>query len=48
MGAGYLLGAEPKPIMTFCARVSGPLALARAEAAGPIQRVTSETDREYA
>ncbi len=48
MGAGYLLGAEPEPIMTFYARVSGPLALARAEAASLIQLVTSETGREYA
>ena len=45
MGAGYLLGAEPEPIITFNARVSGPPALAHAEAAGHIQLVTSETDR---
>ena len=34
LGAGYVLGADPNPIiMTFCARVGCPLASARAEAA---------------
>ncbi len=37
MGAGYVLGAEPEPIMTFCARVGGPLASLRAEAASLLQ-----------
>ena len=37
MGAGYVLGADPVPIMTFCARVGGPLASARAEAASLLQ-----------
>jgi ribonuclease HI len=33
MGAGYVLGADPLPIISFFARVGGPLASARAEAA---------------
>ena len=33
MGAAYVLGADPDPITTFFARVGGPLASARAEAA---------------
>ncbi len=37
MGAGYVLGADPEPVMTFCARVGGPLASARAEAASLLQ-----------
>ncbi len=37
MGAGYVLGADPLPIIFFFARVGGPLASARAEAAGLLQ-----------
>jgi hypothetical protein len=33
MGAGYVLGDQPEPILTFHARVGGPLATTRAEAA---------------
>jgi hypothetical protein len=33
MGAGYALGNQPVPILTFHARVGGPLATTRAEAA---------------
>jgi hypothetical protein len=33
MGAGYALGDKPVPILTFYARVGGPLATTRAEAA---------------
>jgi hypothetical protein len=33
MGAGYVLGDQPVPILTFHARVGGPLATTRAEAA---------------
>ena len=29
MGAGHVLGADPEPSMTFCARVGGPLASAQ-------------------
>jgi hypothetical protein len=32
MGAGYVLGDQPEPILTFHARVGGPLATTRAEA----------------
>jgi hypothetical protein len=37
MGAGYVLGADPEPVISFFARVGGPLASARAEAAGLLQ-----------
>ena len=37
MGAGYVLGDDPVPILTFHARVGGPLASARAEAASLLQ-----------
>ena len=37
MGAGYVLAADPEPIMAFSARVGGPLASARAEAASLLQ-----------
>ena len=37
MGAGYVLGADTEPIISFSARVSGPLASARAEAASLLQ-----------
>jgi ribonuclease HI len=37
MGAGYVVGADPEPIMTFHAKVGGPLATARAEAASLLQ-----------
>ncbi len=37
MGAGYVLGAGPLPIISFFARVGGPLASARAEAASLLQ-----------
>ena len=37
MGAAYVLGADPDPILTFFARVGGPLASARAEAASLLQ-----------
>jgi ribonuclease HI len=37
MGAGYVLGAEPQPMISFFARVGGPLASARAEAASLLQ-----------
>jgi ribonuclease HI len=33
MSAGYVLGAEPQPILSFSARVGGPLASTTAEAA---------------
>jgi hypothetical protein len=35
MGAGYVLGTDPLPIISFFARVDGPLASARAEAGVP-------------
>ena len=38
MCAGYAVGADPEPIMTFHARVGAPLATARAEAAGLLQQ----------
>ena len=37
MGAGYVLGADPAPTLTFFARVGGPLATTRAEAASLLQ-----------
>jgi ribonuclease HI len=37
MGAAYVLGADPDPIAIFFARVGGPLASARAEAASLLQ-----------
>jgi hypothetical protein len=37
MGAGYVLGADTEPIISFSARVGGPLASARAEAASLLQ-----------
>jgi ribonuclease HI len=37
MGAGYVLGADPEPIISFFDRVGGPLASARAEAASLLQ-----------
>ena len=37
MGAGYVLGAGPDPIAIYFARVGGPLASARAEAASLLQ-----------
>ena len=37
MGAGYALGDDPVPISTFSARVGGPLATTRAEAASLLQ-----------
>ena len=37
MGAAYVLGTDPDPIMFFFARVGGPLASARAEAASLLQ-----------
>ena len=37
MGAGYVVGTDPEPIMTFHARVGGPLASTRAEAASLLQ-----------
>ncbi len=37
MSAGYVLGAEPQPIISFFARVGGPLASTRAEAASLLQ-----------
>ncbi len=37
MGAGYVLGTDPVPIMAFSARVGGPLSTARAEAASLLQ-----------
>ena len=37
MGARYVVGTDPEPIMTFHARVGGPLASTRAEAASLLQ-----------
>ena len=37
MGAAYVLGTDPDPTMFFFARVGGPLASARAEAASLLQ-----------
>ncbi len=37
MGAGYVLGADPEPIISFFARVGCPLASAEAEAASLLQ-----------
>jgi hypothetical protein len=37
MGAGYVLGDDPEPIWIFSARVGGPLATVRAEAASLLQ-----------
>ncbi len=37
MVAGYVLGADPLPIISFIARVGGPLASARAEEASLLQ-----------
>jgi hypothetical protein len=37
MGAGYVLGTDPGPIISFFARVGGPLASARVEAASLLQ-----------
>ena len=37
MGAEYVLGANPLPIISFFARVGGPLASARAEEASLLQ-----------
>ena len=37
MGGAYVLGADPDPVMVFSARVGGPLASARAEAASLLQ-----------
>jgi hypothetical protein len=37
MCAGYVLGADPLPIISFFARVGGPLTSARAEAASLLQ-----------
>ena len=37
MGAGYVLGTDPEPIKTFYARVGGPFASTRAEAASLLQ-----------
>ena len=37
MGGAYVVGADPDPIMVFSARVGGPLASARAEAASLLQ-----------
>jgi hypothetical protein len=37
MGAGYVLDADPLPILSFFARVGGPLASAREEAASLLQ-----------
>ncbi len=37
MGAGCVLGADPLPIISFFARVGGPLASARADAASLLQ-----------
>lgn len=37
MGAAYVLGADPDPIAIFFARVGGPLASSRAEAASLLQ-----------
>jgi hypothetical protein len=37
MGARYVLGAGTEPIISFSARVGGPLASARAEAASLLQ-----------
>ncbi len=37
MGAGYVLGADPEPILILSVRVEDPLASARAEAASLLQ-----------
>ena len=37
MGAGYVLGTDLDPTMTFRARVGGPLSSTRAEAANLLQ-----------
>jgi hypothetical protein len=37
MGAGYVLGTDPEPIILLVARVGGPFASARAEAASLLQ-----------
>ena len=37
MGGAYVLGVDPDPIMAFSARVVGPLASTRAEAASLLQ-----------
>ncbi len=37
MSAGYVLGAEPQSIISYFARVGGPLASTRAEAASLLQ-----------
>jgi hypothetical protein len=37
MSAGYVLGTESQPIISFFARVGGPLALTRADAANLLQ-----------
>jgi hypothetical protein len=37
MGAGFVLGVVPQPTISFFARVGGPLASARAEAASLLQ-----------
>jgi hypothetical protein len=39
---GAVLGADPDPIMTFFARVGGPLASARAEAASLLYSSSSK------
>ena len=39
MGAGYVVGTDPVPLMTLSIRVGGPLATIRAEAAGLLQLV---------
>ncbi len=45
MGAGYVLGADPLPIISFFARVGGLLASARAEAASLLQLVRDVRQR---
>ena len=45
MGAGYVLGGDPVPLLTFFARVGGPLATTRAEAVGLLQLLQDVRER---
>ena len=43
MGAGYVVGADPVPLMTLSIRVGGPMATTRAEAASMLRLVLDVT-----
>lgn len=45
MGAGYVVGWDPIPIMTLLIRVGGPLATTRAEAASLLQLIRDVVGR---